>query len=106
MRSYLKKTIAVFALALFIAGCAAQAPYLKLDPSLNKDVRVFNDVSYVPLPKLCDVYGIDCKWDSYIRTAVLVKNGRIILRAGSDRILVNDSEKRLSKKLQKLPRIS
>jgi N-acetylmuramoyl-L-alanine amidase len=41
------------------------------------------------------VYNIDCKWDGFMRTAVLVKNGRIILRAGSDRILVNDSEKKL-----------
>ena len=96
MQSYLKKTVVVFALAFFISGCAAQAPYLKMDPSLNKDLRVFNSISYVPLAKLCDVYRIDCKWDSFIRTAVLVKNGRIILRAGSDRILVNDSEKKLS----------
>ena len=97
MKSYtIHKIAAVFVFTLIIAGCAAQAPYLKLDPSLNKDTRVFNDVSYVPLPKLCDVYGIDCKWDSFVRTAVLVKNGRIILRAGSDRILVNDSEKKLS----------
>jgi N-acetylmuramoyl-L-alanine amidase len=59
-------------------------------------MRVFNDVSYVPLPRLCDVYGIDCKWDGFTRTAVLVKNGRIILRAGSDRVIVNDTEKKLS----------
>ena len=97
MKSYLRYRFAiVFVLALLIAGCAAQAPYLKLDPSLNKDIRVFNDVPYVPLSKLCDTYGVDCKWDGVVRTAVLVKNGRIILRAGSDWILVNDSGKRLS----------
>jgi len=97
MKSYIIRRIAmVFVCALLIAGCAAQGPYLKIDPSLNKEARVVNDVSYLPLSKLCDVYGIDCKWDSFMRTAVLVKNGRIILRAGSDRILVNDSEKKLS----------
>jgi N-acetylmuramoyl-L-alanine amidase len=97
MKSYITgRAIIIFGLIFLIAGCAAQAPYLKMDPSLAKDTRVFNDISYVPLARLCDVYGIDCKWDSFMRTAVLVKNGRIILRAGSDRILLNDAEKRLS----------
>lgn len=97
MRPYLKhKIILIFLFSLFIAGCAAQVPYLKLDPSLNKDVRVFNDTQYVPLIKLCEAYGLDWKWDSFMRTAVLTKNGRIILRAGSDRIIINDKEKRLS----------
>jgi N-acetylmuramoyl-L-alanine amidase len=97
MHSYLRyKIILVLALSIFVAGCAAQAPYLKPDPSLKKDVRVFNDTTYVPLVRVCDVYGIDCKWDSYIKTAVLIKNGRIILRAGSDKVIVNDSEKKLS----------
>ena len=96
MKSYITgRAIIIFGLIFLIAGCAAQAPYLKMDPSLAKDTRVFNDISYVPLARLCDVYGIDCKWDSFMRTAVLVKNGRIILRAGSDRILLNDAEKRL-----------
>ena len=97
MRLYLKyKVIAIFALALFIAGCAAQAPYLKLDPSLNKDIRVFSDTQYVPLLRLCEAYGLDWKWDSFMRAAVITKNGRIILRAGSDRILVNEAGKKLS----------
>ncbi|MDP3790764.1 MAG: N-acetylmuramoyl-L-alanine amidase [Candidatus Omnitrophota bacterium] len=97
MQSYLKHKIAVvFVLALFVAGCAAQAPYLKLDQSLNKDMRVFNDVQYVPLLRLCEAYGIDWKWDSFMRTAIITKNGRIILRAGSDRIIINENEKKLS----------
>ena len=97
MHSYLKcRIIAVFALALFIAGCAVEAPYLKMDPSLNKDIRVFNDIQYVPLLKLCETYGIDWKWDPFMRTAVITKNGRIILRAGSDRILINESSRKLS----------
>jgi len=97
MHSYLRYKIAVIAiLALFIAGCAAQAPYLKMDPSLNKDIRVFNDAQYVPLMKICETYGLDWKWDSFMRTAVITKNGRISLRAGSDRILINEKEKKLS----------
>ena len=97
MSSYLRyKIIAIFVLALFVAGCAAQAPYLKLDPSLQPDLRVFDNVQYVPLAKLCPAYGVECKWDSFMQTAALNKNGRIILRAGSDRILVNGSGKKLS----------
>jgi N-acetylmuramoyl-L-alanine amidase len=97
MHLYLRYKITFTALVtLFIAGCAAQAPYLKLDPSLNKDIRVFNDAQYVPLLRLCETYGLDWKWDSFTRTAVLTKNGRITLRAGSDRILINEDGKKLS----------
>ncbi|MCX5665587.1 MAG: N-acetylmuramoyl-L-alanine amidase [Candidatus Omnitrophica bacterium] len=96
MRSYTKyKAIVVFIAALLIAGCASQGPYLKLDPSLNTDIRVYEGIQYVPLIKLCATYGIEWKWDSFIRTAVITKNGKIILRAGSDRILVNGEEKKL-----------
>lgn len=84
------------ALAFFISGCAAQAPYLRMDPVLNRDVRVFNDIQYVPLIKLCEVYGLDWKWDPFTRTAVITKNGRIILREGSNRVLINENEKKLS----------
>ncbi len=96
MRSYTKyKAIVVFMAALLIAGCASQGPYLKLDPSLNTDIRVYDGIQYVPLIKLCATYGIEWKWDSFIRTAVITKNGKIVLRAGSDRILVNGEEKKL-----------
>lgn len=97
MRSYIKyKAIFVFLAALFIAGCASQGPYLKLDPSLNTDIRVYENVQYVPLIKLCETYGIEWKWDSFIRTAIISKNGKIVLRPGSDRILVNGEEKKLA----------
>lgn len=97
MQSYIRyKIILIMTAVVFIAGCAAQAPYLKMDPVLNRDVRVFNDIQYVPLIKLCEVYGLDWKWDSFTRTAVITKNGRIILRAGSDRALINENEKKLS----------
>ena len=98
MQSYLRlKIIAITMLALLVAGCAAQGPYLKMDPSLAKDVRVYDDIQYVPLIKLCETYGIDWKWDSFIRTAVLNKSGKIVLRAGSDRILINGKESKLTR---------
>lgn len=90
------KIIIIFAAAVFIAGCAAQAPYLKLDSSLEKDLRAFNGVQYIPLVRMCDTYGLDYKWDNVVRTAVITKNGKIVLRAESDRILVNGEEKKLA----------
>src|SRR3989338_6385000 len=55
MRLYLRyKVIVIFILALFAAGCAAKAPYLRLDSSLEGDIRVYNDLQYVPLVRLCD----------------------------------------------------
>ena len=96
MRSYIKyKAIFIFLAALFIAGCASEGPYLKFDPSLNADIRAYENVQYIPLIKLCQAYGIDWKWDSFIRIAVITKNGKITLRPGSDRILVNGEEKKL-----------
>ena len=96
MQSYLRyKVITIFIVALFVAGCAAQGPYLKLDPTLQRDIRVFENVQYVPLMRICETYGLDSKWDSVIRTAIISKNGKIILRAGSDRILVNGEMRKL-----------
>ena len=78
-----------------MAGCASQGSYLKLEPSLQSDIRVYNNVSYIPLIKLCEAYGLGWKWDSFTRTAVITKNGNIILRPGSDRILINGEERKL-----------
>ena len=97
MRSYIKyKAIFIFLAALFIAGCASRGPYLRLEPSLQTDIRVYDNVSYLPLIKLCETYGIDWKWDSFVRTAVITKTGNITLRPGSDRILINGEERKLS----------
>lgn len=97
VQSYIKyRAIFIFLAVLLIAGCASQGPYLKLDPSLNTDIRVYENVQYVPLIKICATYGIEWKWDSFIRTAVIKhKNGKIILRPGSNRILVNDEYRKL-----------
>jgi N-acetylmuramoyl-L-alanine amidase len=97
MQLYLRyKIIIICAGVLFAAGCAGQGPYLKLDPTLQADIRVFESVQYVPLMRICEAYSLDCKWDSVTRVAVIAKNGNIILRAGSDRILVNGNERKLT----------
>ncbi|MDD5496579.1 MAG: N-acetylmuramoyl-L-alanine amidase [Candidatus Omnitrophica bacterium] len=93
---HLKKIFIFISIALLLAGCATQGIYLKLDPSLNRDIKTFAGIQYVPLVKMCDVYDIKCDWDIYTRTAVLKKNGSIVLRTGSPNILVNGSEKRMS----------
>lgn len=81
---------------IFVSGCAAQAPYLKIGPSLQASIRTFDNVQYFPLVKLCEAYDIEYKWDTFLQTAALIKNGKIILRAGSDRILVNGEYRKLS----------
>ena len=94
-KTFVKIVITVFAVAA-LTGCATQAPYFRLDPSLQRDVTTFNGYQYIPLGKLCDKYGVDCKWDTFVRTASLRKNSNIIImRAGSERILVNGMERKL-----------
>ncbi|MBN1526289.1 MAG: N-acetylmuramoyl-L-alanine amidase [Candidatus Omnitrophica bacterium] len=89
--------VAACLVALFIAGCASQGPYLRLDPSLQKDVRVFEGTQYIPLIPLCDAYGLRWDWDPFMNTAAIERKGKIVLRAGSDVILVNGVEKRLDR---------
>jgi N-acetylmuramoyl-L-alanine amidase len=84
--------------AVFLAGCAAQAPYIKLEPSLRKDIRVLNGVEYLPIIKLCDTYGFSCKWDDIVKTATIEgKNGRAVLMAGAGSALVGNSQKKLDR---------
>lgn len=81
-----------------LTGCATRAAYFKLDPSLQQDVRSFRGTQYIPLIRLCDAYGINCKWDSFIKTATIQKGpDRIILRTGSGTILVNGLAKKLDR---------
>ena len=90
------RLIIILIVTIFLAGCATQAPHFRLDSSLQKDVRTFSGVEYVPLVRLCDVYGLDYKWDSFIKTVTIQKKSNcIVLRSGSDRILVNGVEKKL-----------
>lgn len=95
---YKIKIITLFLVILFLTGCATQAPYVRLDSSLEKDIRTFDGVQYLPLIRLCNIYGLSWKWDPFIKTATIEKKGkRIILMDGSDRILVNGNEKRLDR---------
>jgi len=85
-------------LAIFVSGCATHAPYFKLDSSLQKDIRTFAGGSYVPLERLCGVYGVECRWDSFIKTATLKKlSNNIVLRADSDVILFNGNLEKLER---------
>jgi N-acetylmuramoyl-L-alanine amidase len=83
---------------VFVSGCATHAPYFKLDSSLMKDVRSFNGFQYLSLSKVCDVYSLDCKWDSFIKTATIQKgSNRIVLRADSNTMLLNGEIRKLDK---------
>ena len=87
-----------FIVLCFLSGCAAGTHYVRLDSTLQKDVRSFDGTQYIPLVKICDAYGLDCRWDSFIRTATVKRGSKsIVLRTGSDTILVNGAKKKLDK---------
>lgn len=95
---YKYRQFAAIALVLFVSGCAAQAPYFKLDASLQKSLRSFDGAQYVPLVRVCDVYALDCKWDSFTGTATIQrKSNRVVLRAGSAAALVNGNMRKLDR---------
>ena len=82
--------------AAFLAGCAGQAAYFKLDPGLQSSIRVIDGYKCVPLTRLCDAYKLSCDWDTYTKTAsIKAGTGSIVLRSGSWNILVNGMPKRL-----------
>lgn len=96
-RNYINIIIVGLA-AIYIAGCAAQTPYLKLDSSLQKDIRTINSYQYIPLDEVCKFYQVSCKTDNFINKAILEKgSGSILLRAGSDRIIVNGRFEKLDR---------
>jgi N-acetylmuramoyl-L-alanine amidase len=94
--------IASIAVALvLLAGCATRTSYLRLDPSLAQEVKSIDGFKYVPLARLCDVYGLGCKWDAVLKTATVSgKQGTIVLRAGSDRILANGAARRIERPVE------
>jgi len=86
----LLKFVVVTITAVVLAGCATKTSYLRLDPALSREIRNIEGFQYVPLVRLCDIYGLNCKWDTVTRTATITgKSDTIILRSGSDQILVN-----------------
>ncbi len=81
-----------------LTGCASSGHYLRLDPSLERDVRIFETSEYLPLVKICGHYNLKYTWDPFLKTAAIEKdNHSIALRAGSDRILVDGNEARLTR---------
>ena len=97
----MKKNIMYFAIisliaALGLTGCAGQSAYFRPDPSLTRGARSIDGTQYLPLAKICDFYGIEYKTDSIINTAKLTKgSGRIVLRSGSQTVLVNGAQKKM-----------
>lgn len=88
----------IIVLALFLAGCAAPTAYYRLDPLLQKDIKTFESVQYVPLIRVCDRYGVKWDWDPFVKVARLERGGkRLVLRAGSDRGITNGMEIRLDR---------
>jgi N-acetylmuramoyl-L-alanine amidase len=97
IKLYAKAAFLVTIAAMLISGCASQGPYLKLDTALQKEIRTFDGAQYLPLTRLCDAYGVQWKWDPYIKTATIQKKGTIVLRSGSDRVLVNGVARKLDR---------
>ena len=80
----------ILIISAFMSGCATQVSHFRLDSSLEKDIRNFSGSQYIPLAKLCDTYGLNYKWDTFARSAVIEKGAnRIALRPGSDTVIVN-----------------
>lgn len=96
--SYKIRFLITAALTAFVCGCAATTSYLKLDPSLQKDMKTFSGAQYIPLARLCEAYDIECKWDAYINTATIQKRSdKIVLRAGSGTFLSNGVLRRMER---------
>ena len=97
MTKYYYRIITLAVLMLFVSGCATTT-YFKIDPSLTKEARTFDGVQYLPLVKICDTYGLDCRWDTFANTATIQrKSNRILLRAGSSTMLVNGTQKKMDR---------
>ena len=83
---YLKTFFTCISLVILISGCATIAPQIAIS------AYSINGVTYYPLVSLCDLRGVDIKYDTLIRTAYLSKDGkRVNLRAGDELVLVNDN---------------
>lgn len=85
-------------LVALVSGCATRSSYLRLDQSLQSDVRNIKGYQYLPLTRLCDAYGLNCKWDTIARTATVTgRSNTIVLRSDSDRVLINGVVSRIDR---------
>ncbi|MFA7706536.1 MAG: N-acetylmuramoyl-L-alanine amidase [Candidatus Omnitrophota bacterium] len=82
-----KEYISYFILiVLLLSGCATVTPQSAI-PAYS-----INGVTYYPLVSLCDLRGVDIKYDTLIRTVYLDKDTkRVNIRAGDTMVLVNDN---------------
>ena len=81
-------TIYYLLFTIFLNGCATVPP----SGSLGQ-----NDKNYVPVLNLCQQYGFDWQWDSFVRIVTLKKeNNEIKLLVGSPLILINGLTKKMS----------
>ncbi|MCX5679039.1 MAG: N-acetylmuramoyl-L-alanine amidase [Candidatus Omnitrophica bacterium] len=95
---FINKVLAVVFVTIFLAGCAAQAPYFKLDPSLQSSIRIIDGYKYLPLTRICDTYKVSCSWDTFAKTASLkAGSNNIVLRSESRIILINGKESKLDR---------
>ena len=75
-------------LATFLTGCAT----VPQSGSFGQKAK-----SYVPVLNLCQQYGFDWQWDSFVRIVTLKKeNNEIKLLVGSPLILINGLTKKMS----------
>ena len=75
-----------YLLTTVLTGCATVAPHVAV-PAYS-----INGVTYYPLVNLCDLRGVDIKYDTLIHAAYLSKDAkRVNLRVGDELVLVNDN---------------
>lgn len=78
-------------LATFLVGCAT------VPQSTTFGELIIKDKHYAPVVNLCQQYGFDWQWDSFVRIVTLKKkSNEIKLLVGSPLILVNGLTKKMS----------
>jgi len=93
---YLLITLLIASMGL--AGCASHRAYFKMNSSVLANAKTIGGMQYIPLEKLCRSYDVQYRWDSYIGTAKIDnRSNEIVLRAGSNTILVNGAHKKMDR---------
>ena len=87
----LLRTFILGACLILFIGCATIPPQSAI-PAYS-----INGITYYPLVSLCDLRGVDIKYDTLIQTAYLSKDAKFVnLRAGDSLVLVNDNTMHLN----------